>query len=109
MNHSPELKPGIRALTLPHPEAFPGWANQVVQVTSYPATEKVIGGGARVLMRTVCTITLPDGSTHTGAGNPIGWPACALLPLPGDDEAERLFSGRIVTMTVPNPSYKEEA
>lgn len=90
MNY-PDLKPGIKALTLLHPIAYPGWVGLVVTVLSAPRVSlalTMLDGGRVIMPYLVCKIRLPSGQEMTGADNcmMIAWPAVALMPLPGDEE-----------------------
>lgn len=91
MNY-PDLKPGIKALVLPHPLGTPMWVGQIVEVLSAPSLKPVLvypDFETRIIV--VCKITRPTVDGFMLPGNWAGWPASALMSLPGDEDAKKLF------------------
>lgn len=82
------LRPGVQALTLPHPLGRQEWSNQLVLVLSLPVIAPVwtTKGHARMV---VCKIRFMDerlallGAQYP---HPVGWPASHLIKLPDDDQ-----------------------
>lgn len=108
LNH--DLKPGCMAQMLPwHP--IPNAIMQLVQVTGVPRAVEVTvkATGARINLHACPIDRCPVPEEVATPGTIYWWPAHLLVPLPPDDEAYKLFSDNIVTVTIPNLHYKERA
>ena len=83
-----DLRPGVKALTLPHPACTPGWAYQEVEVLTAPISGIVWTVDGAAHMR-VCMINGNLTPPLEEDGYKPCWPASHLIPIP-DDKLSKL-------------------